>query len=538
MSKKLYTQAGTDLNATETDGDATLYGGDGSECLRGNSYSNEIHAEGGSKQIWGGTGGDDTFYSESGNNGFWFGANDGNDTIINTGRNGHDALIMYDTKFSGITAKFDSNDLTVGIGSSLIRMKNWLVNRANRIQAFIAKDESGSGFTTYAWNNNRGADVNLFDSSVDSLVKSTKLVCLDQSDSYLRGSVRDDTIIGNRGNDQIWGGYGGNDILDGGAGSNTFWWSKDDGNDTVINSTSHDTVRLYGLNQSDISLATKNGTLTITAGNAHLDINNWADNGLQNLQFKDGTTDSVSHLLGKADKPHHLNIVFDYSMDSAGFFTPERKAELNAAASEWSSHLVDDFRTTPAGTVLNIKDLSYQHTYSYGNAIPGGNKSITLGQDVDDVVVYVGSFSSSLTNDLADTVKLEPSMQTQNISGELTSMNAYQPPAAELWFNRNTDWNYNNLQQIATHELGHVLGLDMGVKLFASQEVCINGKYQFVGSNAEAANFGNPVYMYGSDAGHPDGNTTISIMNYGAALPLAPTSVDFGMLKDMGYHTI
>lgn len=59
------------------------------------------------------------------------------------------------------------------------------------------------------------------------------------------GNMLDNTMYGNNGDDQLWGGASGNDTLAGGAGSDIYWWGKSDGHDLIINAADNGTDALY-----------------------------------------------------------------------------------------------------------------------------------------------------------------------------------------------------------------------------------------------------------------------------------------------------
>lgn len=115
----------------------------------------------------------------------------------------------------------------------------------------------------------------------------------------------DDVIFGYNGNDTLRGGQG-DDILDGGAGDDLYIWARGDGHDTIIEGTggnfsTFDTLKLEGINPSDVTI-TRNGndvTLTISesapgvgdGGSVLLkeSFDDWFARGVEQIVFDDGT---------------------------------------------------------------------------------------------------------------------------------------------------------------------------------------------------------------------------------------------------------
>ena len=84
-------------------------------------------------------------------------------------------------------------------------------------------------------------------------------------ENILIGDAKDNIIIGGAGANSLWGGYGSDtDILIGGAGTNDFYYGQNDGNDTIQNASTSDSVNLYDVSLSDIvDFAENNGTISI-----------------------------------------------------------------------------------------------------------------------------------------------------------------------------------------------------------------------------------------------------------------------------------
>ncbi len=75
-----------------------------------------------------------------------------------------------------------------------------------------------------------------------------------------------------------------------------------------------------------------------------------------------------------------VEIKFDYRFASEDFFTEEAKTALETAGKIWSNLLQDDFENIPAGAEFTVQ-----------NPVTGANEEITLQEEVDDIVIFVGA---------------------------------------------------------------------------------------------------------------------------------------------------
>ena len=81
-----------------------------------------------------------------------------------------------------------------------------------------------------------------------------------QGNNQLVGNRGDNEIYAGQGNDSLWGGSGdGDDVLYGGAGDNTYFYGRNNGNDTIVNSVSTDSVNLFNVSLRDIVSANEVG---------------------------------------------------------------------------------------------------------------------------------------------------------------------------------------------------------------------------------------------------------------------------------------
>jgi Ca2+-binding RTX toxin-like protein len=194
----------TGLNGlTETiyglDGNDVIDGGTGADTIDGgagdDTLSSDFISSGGSTYT-GGTG-NDTITGGQYNDSYHFNLGDGQDTITDLAGSS-----LYSDKIylgAGITItdvslSQENHDLLidVGTGGDQIRIKDWYVNNANRVEELHFDDGT-------MW------DVNF----------------LHQNSAPIIGTASNDTLNGVAGENDMMYGLGGNDVIDGGTGANT-----------------------------------------------------------------------------------------------------------------------------------------------------------------------------------------------------------------------------------------------------------------------------------------------------------------------------
>ncbi len=243
------------------------------------------------------------------------------------------------------------------------------------------------------------------------------------------------------------------------------------------------------------------------------------------------------------DVPSTLQIVFDYRYDNGFFNDPTRRATLEQAGRDISTRLnatVDLGAIDPSGgnswsaTTFNPSDPDAQIRVS----------NLTVGQD--QIVVFVGGggghggeaglggyggYAASGNSVWFDTLR------TRGRAGFATW-------GGSIAFDPGINWNFTtaapggsqtDFYTVATHELGHVLGLGISSQWTGQ----ISGS-QFTGANARAANGGvNPPV---SGSGHWQQGLT----SFGAAVSMQPyvsagtrvafSPLDFAALADLGWE--
>jgi hypothetical protein len=230
-----------------------------------------------------------------------------------------------------------------------------------------------------------------------------------------------------------------------------------------------------------------------------------------------------------------FNIEFDYRFDTRGWFTPQRKAVLEAAARLWERIILDDFPNVPKGRRSN------------GVINPQTNRILTYKTDkpIDDVRIFVASqnLGFGVLASAGPAVTFAKRYTSANFEPWIGSM-AFNP--TENWFFDRTpksDFdlppNQFDFLSTAAHEIGHVLGFLNRVDAFFYQTFGNN----FAGANATALNGGVPLPLDPGGTSHiADGYETIGS---GEALmdPIQrpgkrtrPTVLDAAVMDDLGYR--
>ena len=403
-----------DLNdSTKYSSIETAVGGTGADILRGKlTGADTLRGGAGNDLIWG-RGGNDSLDGGTGADTYYIGLADENDSLAGSTAGNIKTVDLYDVALSQITVTSEGgvggNTRLSFAGSSADVIGGEVASAAGLGNTYAVAD------TKFILGNDQvmkvagvgvaGADnvisydstVNIYNASaalgrvILNAGSSASAVTIDLRDttayrgihdvygsstvgSILRGTVSGaDTLTGGTGADQIWG-AGGADSIDVGidAVSDTVYFGKTDGNDTLINQTSADKVKLWNVATSDIS------GFSQTAGNLILTLNT----GNDALTITNGTTSTPSFILGDGS-------TFTVGIASAGnatyaatnlFYAGTGAGIINASA-DTAGVLVDLSNTAKFGT--------YIAATSGFNGVTGGAGSDTLrgGANVADNII-------------------------------------------------------------------------------------------------------------------------------------------------------
>jgi hypothetical protein len=234
-----------------------------------------------------------------------------------------------------------------------------------------------------------------------------------------------------------------------------------------------------------------------------------------------------------------FHIQFDYRFDTQGWFTPTRRASLEAAARIWESIIADEFPDTPIGTptpyVLNPETNEYV----------GSNKVFATDTPIDDVTIFVGARTLG-----------GATLAVGTPSGNYTNEARYNGSDFEPWlgsitFDNATNWFFdptpstatdipssqNDFISTAVHEMGHVLGFNRSANAF--NNLVVNDT--FTGTNTLAVNGGNPLPLQPGGAHIQDGyefgesGETLMDPTSSSSGRQLPTMLDAAVLDDVGY---
>jgi Bacterial pre-peptidase C-terminal domain len=234
-----------------------------------------------------------------------------------------------------------------------------------------------------------------------------------------------------------------------------------------------------------------------------------------------------------------FRIQFDYRFDTQGWFTPLRRAALEAAARVWESIIADEFPDTPAGTatpyVLNPETDEYA----------GSSNVFITDQAINDVTIFVGARTLGGAT-------LAVGAPSGNYTNEVRyNGDRFQPWLGSISFDNSTNWFFdptpdtaidipltqNDFISTAVHEIGHILGFNRSANAFNS----LVENDTFVGANASALNGGNPIPLQPGGAHIRDGyefggsGETLMDPTSSSGGRQLPTALDAAILDDIGY---
>lgn len=247
-----------------------------------------------------------------------------------------------------------------------------------------------------------------------------------------------------------------------------------------------------------------------------------------------------------------FNIELDYRFDTIGWFTPEKRNALEAAARIWETIIQDDFPDIPAGT----------QTFGVINPVTGRLlEGVTNHSVIDDILILVGAgdlgYSGSSANGSPVLAQAAPGgIQEPRITG-----NVFQPWMGSIafdvdgggsptqWFfdptpNTHSDLPPDRIDFLSTalHEIGHILGIGSSRAFIQLTDYIYPAPYPdrgFFGSSARAVNGGRPIPLSGGhiQEGYEFNGSGETLMDVEIAkgVRTLPTVLDIAILDDIGY---
>jgi hypothetical protein len=228
-----------------------------------------------------------------------------------------------------------------------------------------------------------------------------------------------------------------------------------------------------------------------------------------------------------------FDIQFDYRFDTNGWFTPEKRAALEAAADVWENIILNDFPDIAAGRRSKAVDPQT------------GKLSDYTSNGVDDLVIVVGARKVS---GFFGTMKTLAVAEPGNWLAE-QAHNDFSAWVGSVSFNPTVNWFFDatpttasdipkdqiDFISTATHEIAHILGVSR-----SSAFMKLSEGYLFQGAAAKARNGGLPLDL--TNTYHLDQTSQLD----GSGEPLMttftqsgqrklPTPLDIAILNDTGY---
>ncbi len=249
------------------DGNDTLYGGNGNDTLYGDMGNDVLDGGSGSDYLSGGDGND---IMTAGPEGGTMGGGAGDDTYrYNLG----DGAVVINNPDS---AGFDTLELGAGIGLDSVylqKLGDYLL---------LQVDNNGGQIDLTNWFAANPYQIDQFTfvdgtSMTGSALLASKLLYTygDSGNNTLNGYAGKDYLSG-AALDDILDGYAGDDILDGGTGNDTYLFGAGYGRDHIIETGGEaDTIRLVGLNASDIVLSRGSRNLYLDHGTDRLTVQDY-----------------------------------------------------------------------------------------------------------------------------------------------------------------------------------------------------------------------------------------------------------------------
>ncbi len=231
------TVLGTSFDTLDTTFNTSVKNIDGSKLtvgkyLIGNSKNNSIIGGSGNDTLRGGSGNKDSLTGGNGNDFFAFGKNDGDNNVITDYTSGQDVIKVINGALSSVTTIKNSNDLTLTIGKTKVRLKN-----KDNIKGKVTIEDSVGAQTTQVYGVDSIGVYNGDGATINTTANSTVVTINADEHVTLSGVAHDNTrtesvhIVGNKKANVIVTGKG---------------------NETVATAAGADTVRITGYSGNNL----------------------------------------------------------------------------------------------------------------------------------------------------------------------------------------------------------------------------------------------------------------------------------------------
>ncbi|MEC9003128.1 MAG: matrixin family metalloprotease, partial [Planctomycetota bacterium] len=254
-----------------------------------------------------------------------------------------------------------------------------------------------------------------------------------------------------------------------------------------------------------------------------------------------------------------VDIVFDYSLDTVGFFSAqERKDALERAAEVLEARLEDELTAiTPGGSNTWTAVISHPET---GNQ----HDVVDLTIPADTLLVFVGArnisnlgiggpggYQVSGTSQFVNNMVTRGQSGIATGSGDSSTNTDFAPWGGNVVFDSDASWNYstdppaagvNDFYSVAVHEIAHLLGIGTSHS-WTNQ---INASGQFAGTHSVQAH-GSPIALDPTDSHWASGtDSTLPGTIIVQETALDPeitvgtrkelTTLDWAALQDVGWE--
>lgn len=294
-----YTDPYTTIDASNMTGNRNIIG----------NGKNGTHIVGGKghTEMWGGGACSDILEGGAGSNTYWFGAQDGNDTIMNY-HVGKDAINLYNGGMSRLTT--NGNDLQIDVGNSRLTVKGMGSKQVNfylsgqrygmEVARKVLRDtliyNSDTQFYIGAANYQtilKVSEKNSIGVDLRARTNYSNIHCVDASGSTgVVTLVGADgcKLIGGKTCTNLWGASRAADtLMGGGDGLTAYWFGLGDGRDTIENSLNNDIIYLYHTDRYINASIQTNDLVLRLDGDDTITVKNWTNRGARVLQFADGS---------------------------------------------------------------------------------------------------------------------------------------------------------------------------------------------------------------------------------------------------------